>query len=117
NTLSVIRMKNGVAQPVTSFQMGCGAIFTDTATLVIADADGDGYPDVLDAACVRHYGHAPVYVYLNNRDGTFGPAVRVNLPATNTPHSFLLRDLNARGVPDLVTVEDDGTVSVFDGPL
>ena len=61
------------------------------------DLDLDGDLDVL----VSHVGSSNVSIYLNDGQGTFAP--RWNLYSPNGPAEVITADLDADGLPDIVT--------------
>lgn len=75
--------------------------------LAASDLDGDGDVDVVTA----HAGETNVYLLAGNGSGGFlrGAALR----AGGTANSAAFADVNADGRPDIVTTNDEGTVSVL----
>jgi hypothetical protein len=79
-------------------------------TLNSADLNGDGYPDLVVGA---------VAVYLGNGDGTFAQPVLYSDPLSlGGPLSATIADINADGVPDVITASSNGlsnSIEVFPG--
>ena len=75
-------------------------------SLVVADFNGDGIPDVVTA----NSGANTVSVLLGNGDGTFKAAQ--NIPVGAHPNAVAVADLTGTGVFDLV-VADGGTYPTF----
>jgi hypothetical protein len=83
---------------------------TDSASLELADVNGDGKRDVVTTASRVD----AVSVLLNNGGGHFGD--HVEYPTGDTPASLAVADLNGDRRPDLVTANNDaGTISVLAG--
>ena len=83
--------------PPVSYATGPG-----TTSVLAADLNGDGNPDLV-VSCLGNATTAPaVWVLLNNGDGTFGTAVAY--PAGPAPVSMAAADLNGDGIPDLAVV-------------
>jgi FG-GAP-like repeat len=68
----------------------------DARSIVAADVNGDGKPDVIVAN-----GNGTVGVLLGNGDGTFQP-VKITDSGLVFPSSIAVEDLNGDGKPDLV---------------
>ncbi len=87
--------------------------------VVLVDMNGDGVPDVVTSG---QYGGSLAYVTLRTKQGTFVPAPALTFdtgidPTCFTP-SFLARDLNGDGRPDLIAFCQDPSyspVSIFLG--
>ena len=104
------------APPVPSFQVLA-------STAVVADLNGDGYPDI----AVMYYGGPEggnsdymVFVYFNQKDGTFSAPAQAAFGPPLPPHSsgelvysFAIGDVNGDGLPDIVMV---GTVDENENP-
>jgi hypothetical protein len=76
----------------------------DSASVAVADVNGDGKPDLIVAnTCLAgsDCGAGTVAVLLGNGDGTFRTAV-TNVPSGYFPISVTVADLNADGKPDLL---------------
>lgn len=72
--------------------------------LALADINGDGYPDVV----VSNSYSNTLGVLLNNRDGTFQPAVTYNSGGAYPPSSVAIADVNDDGKPDLIVANSSG---------
>lgn len=95
---------DGTFRPATSYDTG-GAGYTYANSVVIADVNGDGKPDLLVGnACTQQGGHcvvdASVGVLLNKGDGTFRAAT--TYAAVGGVDSLIVADMNGDGKPDLV---------------
>jgi hypothetical protein len=89
---------DGTFQNQTSIGTLAGDFTTVQGSVVVADVNGDGKPDIIAA----NYGRQGVSVFLGNGDGTFQSP---QLFATNTstqPASITVADLNADGKPDII---------------
>ncbi len=99
---------------------------------IVADVDGDGYPDVIAKPWVSAYGtYAPdatinLAIFHNNHDGTFATPTTLAVLQGDPINvgAFLVTDVNGDGTPDLVSAvsqydEDDNystiTVQTFLG--
>ncbi|MFZ0958743.1 MAG: Ig-like domain repeat protein [Candidatus Sulfotelmatobacter sp.] len=88
-------------------------------SVAVADANGDGKPDLLAVGCASTGGTGPVYcgastdgslaVLINNGDGTFQPAVLFDAGGF-WPKSIAIADLNGSGRPDAVVASWRGDV-------
>ena len=85
-----------------------------TASLAVADLNGDGQPDLVVANSSACAGcrNGSVGVLLGNGDGTFKKAV--TYPAGLVPISVAVADMNGDGKPDVVVTnnQDNGNGSV-----
>ena len=92
------------------------------AALISADLNHDGVPDLLTTAnCIDgvstdiYFAGTCVYVYFGQRDGTFAPPViyqGVSDPRHDVgPTAAVMTDVNADGIPDLITLGMDGAGS------
>jgi hypothetical protein len=83
----------------------------DAGTVAIADLNGDGKPDMVNANPVR----AELNVFMNDGKGVF-PSALANHYAAGVHESYngsiVASDLNVDGRPDLAVIDDDG-VSVY----
>lgn len=78
------------------------------------DLNGDGYPDLVTANTTLNSKTGTVSVLLNNKNGTFAPAVTYTVGWQ--PYQVAIGDLNGDGYPDLaVTNNGDNTVSILFG--
>src|SRR5215475_1465018 len=96
----------------------------DAVSVVVADVNGDGKPDILVAnrcavfiSCGGTSGGHPdsngiVSVLLGNGDGTFQPAVTYNSGGLFTT-SIAVGDVNGDGKPDLVVSNPCGVTNCF----
>jgi hypothetical protein len=75
------------------------------ATILVADFDGDGNPDIASADIgPLQFGDGGVSLRFGVGDGTFGE--RTALPVAGRPKYVLYLDWNLDGVPDLVAADD-----------
>ena len=81
---------------------------SNPSSVVVADVNGDGWPDLLAACSSQGSGDRMVSVLLGHGDGTFAGASRVYL--YTSPTSMSVADLNGDGVPDLVTAHPSSGV-------
>jgi sugar lactone lactonase YvrE len=82
-----------------------GAVWAgyDPETVVVADFNGDGIPDM---AVTAGGGSGGVTILLGNGDGTFAAAA--NSPALNYPGALAVGDFNGDGKADLAVVNELG---------
>jgi hypothetical protein len=100
---------DGTFQPQKTYAVG-----TFPFSVVAADLNGDGIPDLVVANGLSHNGVSTVSVLLGNGDGTFQTQKTYSVGAT--PHSVVVADLNGDGKPDIVTANLYGqSVSVLLG--
>jgi hypothetical protein len=93
NTLSVLLGNgNGTFQAAQNITVG-----TEPESVVVADVNGDGKPDLVDANAQSN----TVSVVLGNGDGTFAAAA--NFAVGTFPISVAVADVNGDGLPDLIT--------------
>jgi hypothetical protein len=111
NTVSVL-LGNGDgtfhAAPNSPIPVGSGP-----DSLAVADFNGDG---ILDLAVANQEG--TVSLALGNGDGSFlAPNAADTISVGGSPNSIAVGDLNHDGMPDIVTANQDGTVSVLLNPF
>jgi uncharacterized protein (TIGR03118 family) len=81
-------------------------------SVVVADVNGDGHPDIITAdGGVAGVG-VGVSVFLGNGDGTFQVPVFLPLSTGDAPGSLAVSDVNRDGHPDIITNGAGGNVSV-----
>ena len=86
----------------------------------VGDLNGDGIPDLVTANYAAG-GGSTVSVLLGNGDGSFLSAVSYSVgvnPFTGNPevpYAVAVGDLNGDTIPDIITANTDGTVSVLLG--
>jgi hypothetical protein len=90
NVVVLLGEGDGTFHASGSYDFGVG-----TESIVVADVNGDGSPDLLVA-----HGDGAVTVLLNNHDGTFQNPVSYN--ANGYPTSFAVEDVNGDGKPDVI---------------
>ena len=79
-----------------------------------ADLNGDSYPDLVTANTTVTGATGTVSVLLNNKNGTFAPAV--NYTVGKQPYQVAIGDLNGDGYPDLAATNyGSNTVSILMG--
>jgi hypothetical protein len=81
----------------------------DPRSLVIADLNGDGKPELATANI--HYGTNTVSVLANRGDGRF--KARRDYPTGSGPLSVAVGDLNGDGRPELMTANIESSISVL----
>jgi len=112
---------DGTFQPAASYSSGD----VEGSSIVVADANGDGKPDLLMAnACADNYNcyTGAVSVFVGNGDGTLRAGVDYNVNGW-VSFSVATADVNGDGKPDLLVANQctsnnscgNGTVSVLLG--
>ncbi len=95
-----VLLGNGDGTFQTAVSYDSGGILT--ASVAVADVNGDGIPDVITEGCNGQDGCPTVAgVLLGNGDGTFQPAVTYAESGVGDM-SVTVGDLNGDGIPDLV---------------
>ena len=98
---------NGAAAFATQATYATG---TGPESVVLADLNGDGTPDIVTA----NYGDNSVSVLLGNGNGTFAP--ETVLAGQSHPIGVTVADVNGDGKPDIIVAnQGDSSVSVFLG--
>src|SRR5271165_653232 len=107
NDISVLLGKgNGTFAKAVNYSAGTGG--PDPDSIVAADVNGDGKPDLIVADLGTH----SVSVFINTGTGTFSPAVVYSVG--NSPTAVAVADLNGDGFPDIaVTNSADNTVTIL----
>ena len=80
---------------------------TIPAVIRASDVDGDGHIDLV----VRDFGATSVYFYRGDGAGNFAAGVAIDAGAP--VNDIAVADVNGDGRPDIVTANDDRTVSVL----
>lgn len=112
---------DGSFEPVVTYATGGAPNYS----VVVADVNGDGKPDIIVASCSPNPGtcgsvDGVVSVLLGNGNGTFQSALTFDAGAAQTAHVFVA-DLNGDGKPDVIVSNyfggssGDGTVAVLLG--
>jgi hypothetical protein len=73
-----------------------------------ADANGDGKVDLITA----NSGDQTLTVLTNNGSGGFVLDTNIDISADGTPFSVVAADVDGDGVPDLISADNEGFVSV-----
>ena len=107
NDISVLLGKGtGAFAAAVNYSAGTGG--PDPTSIVAADVNGDGKPDLI----VADIGTKSVSVFINTGTGTFHAAVVYKVG--NSPSAVAVADLNGDGSPDIaVTNSADNTVTVL----
>ena len=87
------------ANPFSSALINIGGLSSTTSTVVLADVNGDGHPDLI----VGNNG-APTQLYLNsgNTSNSFGGVTPETIGGNDPTTSLAVADVNGDGHPDLV---------------
>jgi hypothetical protein len=107
NDISVLLGKgNGTFATQVKYAAGTGG--PDPVSIVAADVNGDGKPDLI----VADSGTNKISVLINSGTGTFGTAVPYSVG--KVPSAVAVGDLNGDGFPDIaVTNSADSTVTIL----
>ena len=108
---------NGTFQPAVIYDLG--SQLQEASSIVIADVNSDGKPDLLvTAVCTSTIcsGDGVVGVLLGNGDGTFQPAVTYDSGGYG-PASLAVGDMNGDGKLDLVVANGCGGAASCDGAV
>ncbi len=107
NDISVLLGKgNGTFATEVKYTAGTGG--PDPDSIVAADVNGDGKPDLI----VADLGTKSISVFINTGTGTFNPAVIYKVG--NSPTAVAVADLNGDTFPDIaVTNSADNTVTIL----
>jgi hypothetical protein len=109
--LVYVLLSNGTAFKQTTFSPdGEPANCDAPANVVLADVNGDGYPDmVLECGAVSN-----TPIYLNNQEGGFTFDTSLNDPFSNADDFPIVADVNGDGIADIVTIAG-GDLDIFLG--
>ncbi len=106
---------NGTFQPAVLYDSGA----QNANGVTVADANGDGIPDVLVANRCVSCSSGVLSVLFGNGNGTFQPAV--TYPTGGTEAGWVrVADVNGDGIPDVIVANENlflpnGTIAVFLG--
>jgi hypothetical protein len=91
----------GLATPVSYINPNYSTSVVDLGFAV--DVNNDGYADIVELDDANDGGNNSVIIFLNQKDGTFGPAQTITLNSDNgLVSSLALGDVNADGNIDIV---------------
>ena len=100
--------------PSSAFHSFAPALLTNAgmpANSVVADFNGDGYPDVASTDAV--FGPSHIFVFLGKANGEFQAGVSYSTGYFCS--GILAGDFNNDGILDLVAMNQDGTIQLFPG--
>lgn len=103
---------DGTFQPAVAYGSGGSGGGSGATSLAVADVNGDGKPDLLEA----NWGSNSVGVLLGNGDGTFQTAVTYG-SGGEFPYSVAVADVSGDGRPDLIVANDCENPCVSSGVL
>jgi Bacterial Ig-like domain (group 3)/FG-GAP-like repeat/FG-GAP repeat len=89
---------DGTFQQFTRYLIG-----SPTGSLILADIDGDGHPDMVAA-----YSPGEIGMLKGNADGTFQPLTPI-VPVPSNDELLKIVDVNSDGIPDFVFQTPTGT--------
>jgi hypothetical protein len=96
-TVSVLLNKQDGTFAIPAVYTVAGATYPES--IVAADVNNDGYPDLVTA----NLGNTTISVFLNQRDGTFSLSNSYPIAANSLNLSLAVADLNHDGYLDIVT--------------
>ena len=113
---------DGSFQPAQLY--GPGAFTSSTinsVALAAADLNGSGIPQLIQmlARSAGENASQALYVYPNNRNGTFNSPYALTLPqwSTNPPNALALADLNGDGILDILSTTTGASSSALTSAL
>jgi hypothetical protein len=98
----------GFSSPI-SYSISSGSV----RGIVLADFNGDGKPDF--AATNNGNNAASISIFLNSGSGSFSTRTDLSLPNGSKPYGIATADFNGDGVIDLISANENGTVSLLLG--